>query len=49
MLQPDRIRLRHMLDSARIARKLIENRARADLDADIGLVLSLMKSIEIIG
>jgi uncharacterized protein with HEPN domain len=49
MPQPDVIRLRHMLDSARVALMLAENKTRDDLNRDIGLVLALMKSIEIIG
>ncbi len=49
MPQPDAIRLQHMLDSARVALMLAEGKTREDLTRDIGLVLALMKSVEIIG
>ncbi len=46
---PDLVRLQHMLDSARVALMLVENKTRDDLTSDIGLVLALMKSVENIG
>ena len=49
MLDDDEIRLRHMLKAAREAPSFTQQRARADLDADRQLVLSLVKDIEIIG
>jgi uncharacterized protein with HEPN domain len=49
MPKDDRIRLRHMLDAAREAVSFTEARSRADLDSDRMLVLSLVKSIEIVG
>ena len=49
MRKHDAIRLRHMLDAAREARGFVQDRARADLDDNRMLVLSLVKDIEIIG
>jgi uncharacterized protein with HEPN domain len=49
MREDDAVRLRHMLDSAREAMGFAQGRTRADLDVDRMLVLSLVKSIEIIG
>ena len=49
MPQPDVIRLQHMLDSARVALMLTKDKTRESLNRDIGLVLALMKSVEIIG
>ena len=49
MSKDDRIRLRHMLDAAREALEFSAGRTRADLDRDRMLVLSLVKSIEILG
>lgn len=49
MRKDDAIRLRHMLDAAREAVAFAQDRARADLDGDRMLVLSLVKDIEIIG
>jgi uncharacterized protein with HEPN domain len=49
MSKSDEIRLRHMLDAAREALGFAAGRTRADLDSDRMLVLSLVKSIEIIG
>jgi uncharacterized protein with HEPN domain len=49
MNKSDAIRLRHMLDATREAISFIQNRTRNDLDADRMLVLSLVKSLEIIG
>ena len=43
------VRLRHMLDHAREARSLAQNRSRADLETDRLLNLALMRLLEIIG
>ena len=45
----DQMRLRHMLDAAHTAVRLAQGRTRRDLDLDEGLMLSLVKSIEMIG
>jgi uncharacterized protein with HEPN domain len=45
----DRNRLRHMLDHAREAIAITEDRSRADLDRDRLLELGLVRLIEIIG
>jgi uncharacterized protein with HEPN domain len=49
MRDDDIVRLRHVLDPAREAMGFAQGRIRADLDTDRMLVLSLVKSIEIIG
>jgi uncharacterized protein with HEPN domain len=49
MRKDDVIRVRHMLDAAQEARSFAQNRTRDDLNNDRMLVLSLVKSIEIIG
>jgi len=49
MLKADLVRVRHMLDAARDAIAFPTNKTRRDLDTDRMLVLSLAKSIEIIG
>lgn len=49
MLKADLVRVRHMLDAARDAIAFSTNKTRRDLDTDRMLVLSLVKSIEIIG
>ena len=49
MRKDDRIRIRHMLDAAKEAMSFIKGRKRGDLEADRMLVLSLVKSIEIMG
>lgn len=49
MRRDDFIRVRHMLDSAKEAASFIKDRKRSDLDKDRMLVLSLIKSIEIMG
>ncbi len=43
------IRLRHMLDYAREAVEMVRGRARADLDSDRQLNLSLVRLLEMIG
>ncbi len=49
MLRDDYIRIRHMLDAAQEAVSFINNHTRAGLEDNRMLVLSLVKSIEIIG
>jgi uncharacterized protein with HEPN domain len=49
MRKDDTIRLRHMLDSAQEAQAFLSGRSRKDLEADRMLLLSLVKSVEIIG
>ena len=49
MRKDDRIRVRHMLDTALEAMAFSKNREHSDLDKDRMLVLSLVKSVEIIG
>jgi uncharacterized protein with HEPN domain len=45
----DLIRMRHMLDAAKEALSFAQNKTRGDLDSERMLVLSIVKSIEIIG
>lgn len=45
----DRVRLRHMLDSARSALRFAENRQRRDLDEDEMLTFALVRALEVIG
>ena len=49
MQKDDVIRLRHMLDAAKEATSFVRNKTRSSLDTDRQLVLSLVKSIEIVG
>lgn len=49
MDKADEIRLRHMLDAGRDAVKFTAGRERDALDTNRMLVLSLVKSIEIVG
>ena len=49
MLKDDLVRIRHMLDAAKEAKSFIKGKKRSDLDTDRMLVLSLVKSIEIMG
>jgi uncharacterized protein with HEPN domain len=49
MPRNDEIRLRHMLEAARLASSFASGRSRQDLDGDMMLVLSLVKCVEIIG
>jgi uncharacterized protein with HEPN domain len=49
MRRDDRVRLRHMLDSAREAMLFAQGRTQDDLNRDRMLVLSLVKAIEIVG
>ena len=45
----DLIRMRHMLDAAKEALSFAQNKTRGDLNTERMLVLSIVKSIEIIG
>jgi uncharacterized protein with HEPN domain len=49
MRPDDVIRLRHILDAAREARRFVRGRSRRDLDQDRQLVWALVKAAEIIG
>ncbi len=49
MHRDDLIRIRHMLDAAKEVLSFAKNKSRGDLDSDRMLVLSIVKSIEIIG
>ena len=49
MSKADRVRLQHMLDSARESIALSQGRSRADLDKSRMLTLALVKSMEIVG
>jgi len=49
MQKDDAVRLRHMLDAAQEAAFFAQNKTRSSLDTDRQLVLSLVKSIEIVG
>jgi uncharacterized protein with HEPN domain len=45
----DRIRIQHMLDAARSARRFMHDRRREDLDADEILARAVMHTIQEIG
>lgn len=49
MNERDLVRLRHMLDAARVAHKAVQNETRASLDANQIVGFALQKAIEIIG
>jgi len=49
MRRDDLIRIRHMLDAAKEALSFAKNKTRSNLDSDRMLVLSIVKSVEIIG
>lgn len=49
MPKSDLVRLRHMLEAAREVIFLAQSRSRQDLDTELSLRRSLVKSIEIIG
>ena len=49
MHRDDLIRIRHMLDAAKEALSFAKNKTRGDFDSDRMLVLSIVKSIEIVG
>lgn len=49
MQSSDKIRIMHMIDAAKEAMSFAAGRNRKDLDRDRMLVLSLVKSIEILG
>ena len=48
-LKEDSVRLRHMLDASLEAIGFAEGKNRSDLDTDRQLVLSLVRSIEVVG
>jgi len=45
----DVIRIRHMIDAGRSARRFIEKRERSCLDTDQMLLFALVRAVEIIG
>ncbi|HAZ28058.1 TPA: hypothetical protein DCY67_05540 [Candidatus Acetothermia bacterium] len=47
--EADRIRLRHMLDAAREARRYVQDKSREDLDRDTMLFRALVNCIAILG
>lgn len=49
MRKDDLIRVRHMLDAAQEAVSFARGRSRKDLDHDRMLMLSIVKSVELIG
>jgi uncharacterized protein with HEPN domain len=49
MRRDDFIRVRHMLDAAKEAISFVGNKTRDDLESNRMLVLSIVKSIEIVG
>lgn len=49
MQRNDKIRIRHMIDAAKEALSFVANKHRENLNTDRMLVLSLVKSIEILG
>ncbi len=49
MLRNDRIRMQHMLDSARESVGFVQGKSRDDLGTDRLLTLGILKCIEIIG
>jgi uncharacterized protein with HEPN domain len=49
MAKDDRVRLRHMLDSATEAVELMRGKSRADLDTNRVLSLALVQLLQIVG
>jgi len=49
MKKDDRIRMRHMLDSARKALEFARGRSRSDLDKNEMLALALVRLLEVLG
>ncbi len=49
ILKVDRVRLQHMLDAARTARRFVEDRTRADLESDEMLSLAIVRLLQIVG
>ena len=43
------VRVRHMLDHARVAAEMVQGRTRSDLDTDRQLSLALMRLMEVVG
>ena len=48
-MQPDEVRLRHMLDAAHKTLAFTDGRSRDDLDTDEQLTLAIVRLLEIIG
>lgn len=48
-MQPDEVRIRHMVDAASTAIRFVAGRTRDDLDTDEMLRLALTKLVEIVG
>ena len=48
-MQPDEIRVRHIIDAARKALEFSLGRTRKDLDADEMLSLALVRLLEVVG
>ena len=49
MNEPDRVRMRHMLEAAREAIAFAQGSSRASIEGDRKLALAIIKDIEIIG
>lgn len=49
MRDEDRIRVRHMIESAEAALRFVAGRTRPDLDADQMLLFALVRAVEILG
>jgi uncharacterized protein with HEPN domain len=49
MLEPDIVRLQHMVDAANEALSFVANKSKTELETDRELALALVKSIEIVG
>ena len=45
----DEVRLKHMLETARLALEFVQGRAEADLDSDTMLSFAITRALEIIG
>ncbi|MFY9639868.1 MAG: hypothetical protein WCD20_10890 [Rhodomicrobium sp.] len=49
MRREDAIRVKHMLDAAKLTQRSIAERRRGDLDGDDMLFFALVRAIEVIG
>jgi len=49
MRPKDAVRIRHMIDAAKVAQQFVEGLQRSSLDADQMLLFALVRAIEIIG
>lgn len=49
MLNPDAVRLQHMVDAANEALSFIADKSKTELETNRALALALVKSIEIVG